>query len=72
MQLNCCYVFLLENLFCNILREAKEALENWENNIENEALSFRVLLEVIYNHCLTIAVAVPGQTNVKLNFSDDS
>ena len=50
--------FLLENSFWPYFEGDKKDLENWENNIENVALSVHVLLEVIYNHCLTMTVAV--------------
>ena len=69
---NCIVMIILDPLTFVIFWERQKALENCENNIEKEALPIWLLHKIIHKHCLTIAVAVLVQENVKVNICDDS
>ena len=64
------WCFLTKNTMSAIFLGRKKPLEKWVNDYEKQALLILVLLELIYNHCLTVFVVVliVQKENVTLNF----
>ena len=50
----------------------QKSLENWMNDNDKQVMPIQVLLYIIYNHCLTMVMAILVWKNANLNFCNDS